>query len=87
MNDRLTAIRTRHKTKPQYEGAATYRQANADIGVLLDLLDVLLPAAQQASGLLEAIRMDTPWMVAPGIRELYQAIDEDFTAVLEAVTK
>jgi len=42
MNEQqLDAIRVRHQTKLRFEGAVAYRQANADIGALLDLVDVL----------------------------------------------
>ena len=55
------------------------------VDVLQAKLDTLLPAAQQTSSLLEVIRKDTPWVVSPGVRELYQAVDQDLTAALEAV--
>ena len=80
-----------YEEKNQHRLVSDSAVLHADIGALLDFVDalqakfdILLPAAQQTSSLLEAIRMDTPWMVSPGVRELYQAVDQDLTAAIEA---
>jgi len=99
-DERLEEIRARNETyqtmrtklSSELKNRTTLYQNGTNIEFLLDLVDalqakfdILLPAAQQTSSLLEAIRMDTPWMVSPGVRELYQAVDQDLTAAIEAV--
>ncbi len=93
--DRLEEIRKRHTDSVRLMDTFDVQStAVDDMGFLLDLvdaqqtkLDILLPAAQQVSRLLDALRKDTPWAIAIGLRELYQSTDENFTAAIEAVTK